>query len=315
MTIEAISRKDLEEQLATIRALAPGGAEWGCVAASVIWRVNREAAIFLGAGRALLLQLAHPWVAEAISAHSRTFADPLGRFHRTFAVVFGMVFGSFDQAIAVARRLHQRHAAIQGHLPADAGPFAAGSMYQANEIAGLRWVYATLTETALLMHDLVLGPLRHEERERYYEESKLFAALFGIPRACLPSDWTAFATYNETMWESDTLTVSPVACDLAHRLLSGAHTWLCPPQWYRAFTAYLLPPRLRQRFRLRYDEAERKIAEDALSWMRRLYPALPERLRYVGPYQEARARLFGAARPDLGTQLLNRVWIGKRWLP
>ena len=103
MTIEAVSRKDLEEQLETIRALAAGEAEGVFGPGSVTWRVDREAAIFLGAGRALLLQLAHPWVAEAISAHSRTFADPLGRFHRTFAVVFGMVFGSFDQVIAVAQ--------------------------------------------------------------------------------------------------------------------------------------------------------------------------------------------------------------------
>ena len=69
--------------------------------------------MFLGAGRALLLQLAHPWVAAAIAEHSRTFDDPIGRFHRTFGVVFSMVFGSLDQAIAAARRLHRRHAAIR----------------------------------------------------------------------------------------------------------------------------------------------------------------------------------------------------------
>src|SRR3712207_7704222 len=40
--------------------------------------------LFLGAGRALLLQLAHPWVAAGISQHSTTLADPIGRFHRTF---------------------------------------------------------------------------------------------------------------------------------------------------------------------------------------------------------------------------------------
>ena len=35
---------------------------------SALWRVNREAALFLGSGRALLLQLAHPWVGTAIAA-------------------------------------------------------------------------------------------------------------------------------------------------------------------------------------------------------------------------------------------------------
>ena len=270
--------------------------------------------MFLGAGRALLLQLAHPWVAAAIAEHSQTFDDPIGRFHRTFGVVFRMVFGSLDQAIAAARCLHRRHAAIQGRLAMAVGPFAAGSGYQANEIMALQWVHATLMDTALLIHDLVLEPLRHEERKRYYGENKLLAALFGIPCGCLPPDWAAFVAYNETMWESDTLTVSPAACEIAQRLLSGAETWLCPPQWYRALTAHLLPARLRQGFRLCYDSAERRLAEDALAWLRRFYPVLPERLRYVGPYQEAMARLSGRAQPDLATQVLNRFWIGQRWL-
>ncbi len=113
MTIEAVSREAFEAQLKSVRVLAFGEREGVFGPASVIWRVDREAAMFLGAGRALLLQLAHPWVAAAIAEHSRTFDDPIGRFHRTFGVVFSMVFGSLDQAIAAARRLHRRHAAIR----------------------------------------------------------------------------------------------------------------------------------------------------------------------------------------------------------
>ena len=63
---------------------------------SLTWRIDREALTFLVAGRALLLQLAHPWVAAAIAEHSKTIDDPIGRFHRTFAVVFTMVFGTLD---------------------------------------------------------------------------------------------------------------------------------------------------------------------------------------------------------------------------
>jgi ER-bound oxygenase mpaB/B'/Rubber oxygenase, catalytic domain len=62
----------------------------------------------------LLLQLAHPWVAAAIEQHSDTFADPVGRFHRTFSVVFSMVFGTLEQGMSAARRLHRRHAGIKG---------------------------------------------------------------------------------------------------------------------------------------------------------------------------------------------------------
>src|SRR5262249_55445341 len=147
--------------------------------ASLTWRVDREAALFLGAGRALLLQLAHPWVAAAVARHSTALSDPIGRFHRTFSVMFALVFGSLDQALAAARRLPRRHAAIAGTLPEAAGRFAAGSRYCANDVAALAWVAATLTETALLVHDLVCPSLDAAERERYYAESTRLAALFG----------------------------------------------------------------------------------------------------------------------------------------
>jgi uncharacterized protein (DUF2236 family) len=87
--------------------------------------------------------------------------------------------------------------------------------------------------------------------------------------------------------------------------VSGAETWLSPPQWYRAVTAHLRPSRLRQGFGLPYDNAERRLAEGALAWIRRFYPALPERLRYVGPHQEAMARLSERAQPDLATRRLT----------
>src|SRR5215207_10533073 len=101
-----LSANDFENTLDTVRAAAAGGDEGVFGPESLIWRVDREAAVFLGAGRALLLQLAHPWVAAGIAEHSTTLADPIGRFHRTFAIMFTLVFGSLDQACAVARRLH-----------------------------------------------------------------------------------------------------------------------------------------------------------------------------------------------------------------
>src|SRR5579871_6176142 len=184
-----VDAESLERELSRARAAAAGPLPGIFGPQSVIWQVDREAAIFLGAGRALLLQLAHPWVAAAIGQHSRTFHDPIGRFHRTFSTVFAMMFGSLDQSLDAARRLHRRHGEIPGQLPSSAGTFPGGSWYYANAIPALRWVHATLIETALLAYEMVLPPLRPEQRERYYGEARLFAALFGIPDDCLPRDW------------------------------------------------------------------------------------------------------------------------------
>jgi uncharacterized protein (DUF2236 family) len=308
---EIVGKADLERELASV---ANAGAEKGAGAFgpdSIMWRIDKEAAIFLGAGRALLLQLAHPWVAAAIAQHSRVLADPIGRFHGTFGYMFTMVFGTTEQASAAARRLHDRHAHIGGTLEQAAGSFAAGSQYRATDVAALRWVHATLIDTALVAHELIHPPLSADDRERYWAEGRLFAAFFGIPQDALPPRWEDFVCYNETMWRSDVLTVTDEAREIAGAVLSGAGTRLPIPSWFRALTGRLLPARLRDDFGLRYGAAERRKTDRALAVIRRVYPRMPIWLRHVGPYQEAQARLAGR-RLGITTELLNRFWIGQK---
>lgn len=306
-----VGREDLERQLAALESRAASREAGLFGPGSMTWRIDRESLLFLGAGRALLLQLAHPWVATAIAEHSRTLDDPIGRFHRTFGTVYTMIFGTTDDALSVARRLHRLHDSIQGSLPEDAGPWPAGSAYRANQVDALAWVHATLVETALMVHNLILPPLNGRERELYFAESKSVAALFGIPPERQPRDWAAFCAYCRDMQSSDVLTVTPVARTVAERIMAGADTWIVTPAWYRALTAMLMPPRLRADFGLSYGPAEQQAALRALRWMRRIYAALPGPLRFVGPYHEAMARLSQTRMPSLVARASNRFWIGR----
>jgi uncharacterized protein (DUF2236 family) len=281
---------------------------------SMTWRVSRESALFLGAGRALLLQLAHPWVANAIAEHSRTLVDCIGRFHRTFDFTFTMVFGTLDQAVGAALRLHRRHAAIHGALPSAIGNFAEGSTYRANEVAALRWVHSALTETTIIVYDLIFPPLTADERERLYAESRVNAALFGIPESQMPNRWADFVAYNEAMLSSNALMVGEAAREVVAQIFAPQEAGWRVPRWYRNLTAHLLPQTLRSAFGLDYSQVERGRAERAVALIRRLYPMLPPRLRYVAPYHEAVGRLAGRANPDHSTQWLNRMWIGRRQL-
>jgi len=222
-----------------------------------------------------------------------------------------MVFGTTDQALAAARRLHRRHTAIGGTLAEDVGAFAAGSPYRANDVAALRWVHATLIDTALVAYQLVNPPLSARDRECYYADTRRFAALFGIPQSALPQSWADFAGYFDDMFSSETLAASSAARRIAAELVSGAGTRLRAPFWYRALTASLLPPRLRDAFELPYGPSELRSVERALSVFRHVHPWVPARLRYVAPYHEALARLAGRGRPAPLTRLLNRFWIGR----
>ena len=298
----------MERALAGLPAGDPQAGLFG--PGSALWRVNREAALFLGSGRALLLQLAHPQVAAAIAAHSDALADPFGRFHRTFGTVYAMVFGTRARALGTARRLHRIHAGITGRMPYDLGGFAAGSEYRANEAAALRWVWATLVDTALLAHDLVLPPPSQAERVQHYEENLRLGRLFGLLPGDLPPDPAAFAAYVADMVGGDVLAVGPEARRIGLGLVSAPKPWLPLPRWFRDLTSHTLPPRLREAYGLPYGPAERRRAERAIRRLRRLYPLLPRRLRHVGPYQEAVARLAGRG-PDRTTRALNRVWIGR----
>ena len=101
-----VSANDLEATLDQVRANAAGAVAGVFGPDTLTWQIDREAVVFLGAGRALLLQLAHPWVAAAIAEHSKTLADPIGRFHRTFDIMFAMVFGSLDRALLSLSLIH-----------------------------------------------------------------------------------------------------------------------------------------------------------------------------------------------------------------
>jgi uncharacterized protein (DUF2236 family) len=117
-----IEAADLERNLDRVRAEAARPVEGVFGPDSVLWQLNREALAFLGAGRALLMQLAHPWVATAIAEHSAALENPIGRFHCTFEIAFTLVFGSLDQTLATAWRLHRRHAAVRGSMLQALGP-------------------------------------------------------------------------------------------------------------------------------------------------------------------------------------------------
>ena len=308
-----VARGDLERQLAAVQKTVgdPRAGIFG--PGSVSWKLNRESAVFLGAGRAALLQLAHPWVTHALDQHSRTLNDPIGRFHGTFRVIYTMLFGSLAQAETAARGLHTLHTRIRGQVPENAATHHAGHHYEANNVDALTWVFATLVESAVLAYNFALPPLTGAECEHYYAETKCMAALFGIPSAVLPADWSAFTEYCRTMQASPVLGVDPLARGMAHRLLAGSGSGVRPPAWYRALTAFWLPPRFREEFALEVSTREEQMVERTRRWLPPLYRRIPPRLRWTGPWFEAQERLQGRPLSWL-TRTSNRFWMGQQCL-
>jgi uncharacterized protein (DUF2236 family) len=309
-----VSRDDSAALIAAVerQAADPRAGIFG--PASMSWKINRESALFLGAGRAALLQLAHPWVATALEQHSSLMNKPIERFHNTFRIVFTMIFGSLGQATTAARHLYGLHTRIQGELTQHVAAHLRGSHYEANEIAALRWVYATLLESAVLAYEFVLPPLEPHELAAYYAESKTLAGLFGLPGHALPADWNSFITYCREMEQSSVLGLTETACTMGRALLEGAGTWVRPPRWYRALTAGWLPERFRQAFDLEFGPGEQALQQSAARHLRAIYQRLPVPIRYTGPWHEAQARLAGKP-SGIITCISNRFWIGQYRMP
>ena len=121
--------------------------------------------------------------------------DPIGRFQRTFNITLTMVFGTTDERSPPPAGCIGAMPASMASLTEPVGVFPAGSRYGPMMLRHCAGSYATLTETAPLAYELIGPPLSAEDRERYYAETRLFAALFGIPQDALPQSWADFVGY------------------------------------------------------------------------------------------------------------------------
>ena len=303
-----MTREALEEQLELLAAACSRPASGLFGPDSQFWRIHRHAVLFAGAGRAALLQLAHPFVARAIAAHSPVADDPLGRFRGTFRWIFPMIFGELDAALAAARVVHAQHQRVSGHFAQAVGPLPAGLAYRATDVGTTRWVHATLCDTSIRIYEACVAPLARAEKQAYYAESLRFAALFGLSPRLLPADWDAFQTYVDGMCRSPLLCVGPDARKLAPRLFrprsASARRLLVA---YEAWTAARLPDRLRKAYGLEAASPARTSLFDRVF---RSEACWPEAVRYVPAYHEAQARLQQRSSAPLVARAVERVVFG-----
>jgi uncharacterized protein (DUF2236 family) len=289
-----VTRAALEAQLERVRATVaePRAGIFG--PGSPTWRLQRESIAFLGGGRAALLQLAHPYVAHGVDQHSATRTDAIGRFRRTFMNVFAMTFGPLDDAFRAARRVHNIHLRVTGAIPEAIGSFAAGARYHANDVAALRWVYATLMHTVVQVHELVVRPLPLAEKDDYYRDTRRFAALFGLSEAQLPADWSGFDAYFEETVASPEIAVCAAARDMAGFLFRPPQPTHAPlAAWMKTVTTALLPDKVRRGFGLPWGLRERALFRTSIAALRPVYRTLPQQVRYLPAYIEASRRLDG----------------------
>ena len=187
---------------------------------SVFWRVNRELASGLAGPRAVLMQIAHPLIAAGVAEHSQFRTHRFARLYRTSMAAAAITFGSREFALRVIQSINKRHQQVHGVLRAQAGVFPAGTKYDANDPELKLWVLSTIIDSTLLVYDLFISPLSSDEREEYYRDNLIVAKLFAIPERILPSTYADFRSYMSSTLESDVISVSDTAREIARALFS-----------------------------------------------------------------------------------------------
>lgn len=262
---------------------------------SMYWKLLAPAApAGMGAGRSLLLQTAHPWITAGIDEHSIVRYDPMERFRRTFSNISSMIYGSMPQVMHAAHYVRSLHKEVKGKVNYPAGAFKQGTDYRANEISAMIWVHAALWETLVTMYEEMEGPLTQAEKDRFYEETKLFGMLFGIPESAMPATWNDYVAYAEAMWYSPQLTVTDNARTLKNDLFEPRSIWLVPPLWIQEMvTSVNLPAPVREGYGMddglweRFNAFWLMGAAEFANWV------LPDYLANNPVHYEAKARLEG----------------------
>lgn len=251
---------------------------------SIVRRVHREQVVALAGPRALLMQAAHPVAFAGFFASTRALEDPYPRLERTAAAMNTVIFGEREAADRVTARVRRVHASVRGRLGEAVGPFPAGTRWAADDPELLLWIIATLVDSSLLVYERYVRPLREAERERYWQEYRVLARLFGLADEVSPDSLAELRAYLREMLAGGDLHVSAEARELGRRVV------LAPPvpltmrpllELANFVTVGLLPADLRRQYGLHWDPLRGLVHRSGAEYTRRLLlPVLPGRLRY-----------------------------------
>jgi uncharacterized protein (DUF2236 family) len=265
------------------------------VVPSTGWKLQREIVLLLAWGPAILLQLAHPLVAQGIADHSGFRTQRHGRVRRLYGTIDAMLqisFGTEAQARAVLARINGIHDRVNGHLAGAAGVFPAGTPYTAHDPALLAWVHATLLDMNLRVYERFVGPLSVQEKDRYCEEATAIEAPLGIPAGRLPRSVGELGRYMEAMLSSGAIAVTDNARALARDVLYPPAPRLAAPalSLVRLQTVGLLPPRIREDYGLPWSPRRERLLGASTGLARAVLRVTPPIVRHWPAARRARRR-------------------------
>ncbi|MES9607960.1 oxygenase MpaB family protein [Actinomadura sp. NPDC000929] len=214
----------------------------------VLRTLAAEPLVGLAAGRALLMQLAHPAVARGVARHSDFAERPLARLFGTLDFLLIVTFGTPEQVARIAAKVRGIHTTVRGED------------YSGNDPGLQLWVNATLIDSALHVYEHVMRGDDPGLAEAYYRQARVVAEVLGCPLEAQPPDLAAFRAYMADTIAA--LEVTGTAREVASAVLWPRRLRALAPALavFRLLTAALLPDELRDQFGLPWTPARRRAA-------------------------------------------------------
>lgn len=247
--------------------------------------IFREVAAGLTAGRAVLLQIAHPYIAKGVRMHSNVLTNGYDRAEKTRRFTFGMLYGSKTDILSASKQVRYLHAKVRGEIGEDVGIFNVQSPYDANQRDAIIWVAATMPDAIKLGYELAVRPITQEEREALIQVNRRFMMCFGVKAPY--NNWQEYQQYFQAMVRSQRLLDVSEACQELYAGLFASSNVLSKLifSYIIWVTNVMLPPRLCLQF---YGRKMSKLDYFVFSLMvariRFVYRVIPAWARYLPQY-------------------------------
>lgn len=250
---------------------------------SVLRRVHEQRIVGLLYGqRGLMVGAVDPVVAVGTFLASGGTAKPFDRLVRTARVFEKTFFASREEADRELARVHRLHKRTKGELKSDAGPYPAGTRYDALDPKQMLWTLACIADSAQTLYEELVGPLDPGEREALWQDYRRWGELFGLPRSQTPESYREFRAWFDRRIASDEVFLTDEAREIGRIVgLEIPGTPLDRPglELLNLLVIGSLPPRVRQMYRLRWTPAHRLAYQASARAHRAARPLVPAGMR------------------------------------
>lgn len=250
---------------------------------SVLRQVHEERAVGLLYGqRALMVGGVDPVVSTGTFQSSKGTATPFDRLVRTAKIFETTFLGSREEADVVLARVHRLHTRVKGELSKPAGPFPAGTAYDALDPPQMLWTLGCIADSSQVIYESLVRRLDGDERERLWSDYVRWGGLWGLPASEMPATHREFRAWFDGRLEGEELFLTEESREIGRIValeLPGPPHVRPGLQVANLLVIGLLPKRVREMYGLRWTPLHAAAFAAAVRTHRATHPLVPAPLR------------------------------------